>query len=223
MPLPPRLRSPVWLLDLDNTLHNASAHIFPHLNQAMTRYLEQHLALTRAEADALRRHYWLRYGATLLGLMRHHGTDPHHFLAETHHFEDLRPMLVFDRALRAMLRKLPGSKIVFSNGPQHYAEAVVRLIGIEHRIDDIFGIERMGFQPKPGLAAYRAVLRAHRLHAAQCIMVEDTPANLRPAYRLGMRTVLISKTPRTPAYVHLRLANVLELPRHAGKLMQRPA
>jgi putative hydrolase of the HAD superfamily len=27
-----KITSPVWLFDLDNTLHNASPHIFPHLN-----------------------------------------------------------------------------------------------------------------------------------------------------------------------------------------------
>ncbi len=42
---------PVWLFDLDNTLHNASPHIFPHINRSMTAYLEQHLALSREEAN----------------------------------------------------------------------------------------------------------------------------------------------------------------------------
>ena len=39
--------SPVWLFDLDNTLHNASAHIFPHINRSMTAYLERHLPATK--------------------------------------------------------------------------------------------------------------------------------------------------------------------------------
>ena len=100
----------VWLFDLDNTLHNASPHIFPHINRSMTRYLEQHLGLTRDEANALRMQYWQRYGATLLGLMRHHGTDPDHFLVETHRFDRLHEMMVFERALRGMLRRLPGRR-----------------------------------------------------------------------------------------------------------------
>jgi len=25
-----------WIFDLDNTLHNARPHIFPHINRAMT-------------------------------------------------------------------------------------------------------------------------------------------------------------------------------------------
>lgn len=90
---------PVWLFDLDNTLHNASPHIFPHINRSMTAYLMQHLELDEPAANRLRVDYWRRYGATLLGLMRHHGTDPRHFLHDTHQFPDLARMVVFDNAL----------------------------------------------------------------------------------------------------------------------------
>jgi len=44
--------SPVWLFDLDNTLHDASPHIFPHINRSMTAYLERHLDLAPEEAQA---------------------------------------------------------------------------------------------------------------------------------------------------------------------------
>ena len=52
-----------WIFDLDNTLHNAAPHIFPQINQAMTGYLQTHLALDEAAAVELRRHYAKRYGA----------------------------------------------------------------------------------------------------------------------------------------------------------------
>jgi putative hydrolase of the HAD superfamily len=203
----------VWLFDLDNTLHDASPHIFPHINRSMTAYLERHLAVDRAAADALRVAYWKRYGATLLGLMRHHGTDPHHFLAETHRFESLPDMMVFDRALKAMLRRLPGAKIVFSNGPRAYARAVIRAMGLENQFHDVFGIEDMGFHPKPGIRAYRHLLRAHRLDPRRCVLVEDSADNLRTAKRLGMRTVWVSRSLKAPAYVDHKLASVLGLKR----------
>jgi FMN phosphatase YigB (HAD superfamily) len=42
----PAMTAPVaWIFDLDNTLHNASPHIFPHINRAMNAYLQQHLQL----------------------------------------------------------------------------------------------------------------------------------------------------------------------------------
>ncbi|KON80889.1 pyrimidine 5'-nucleotidase [Azoarcus sp. PA01] len=209
-PLPPRL---VWLFDLDNTLHNASAHIFPHINRSMTAYLEQHLSLSAEEANALRVHYWHRYGATLLGLVRHHGTNPHHFLEATHRFEKLHKLMVFDRALRSMLRKLPGRKIVFSNGPQRYAEAVVGAMGIRRHFHDVFGIEQMRFHPKPGVQAFRHLLQDHRLDPRRCVLVEDSAENLRTAKRLGMKTVLVGRGLKQPAYVDMKISSILRLRR----------
>ncbi len=211
--------APVWLFDLDNTLHNASANIFPHINRRMTDYLERHLSLTRDEANALRVHYWHRYGATLLGLVRHHGTDPHHFLRETHRFEKLRELVVFERALRGMLKALPGRKIVFSNGPYRYALEVLRATGLQRCFSDVVGIEQMRFHPKPGVRAFRHLLHDHRLTPQRCILVEDTAENLRTARRLGMRTVLVSRTPGRPAYVDLKIASVLDLRRNLGRLL----
>ena len=61
------MKNPVWLFDLDNTLHNATPHIFPHINRSMREYIERHLAVDKHEATRIRQHYWERYGATLLG------------------------------------------------------------------------------------------------------------------------------------------------------------
>jgi len=212
---------PIWLFDLDNTLHNASPHIFPHINRSMTRYLEQHLGLGLDEANALRVQYWHRYGATMLGLMRHHGTDPDHFLVETHRFDRLHEMMVFERALRGMLRALPGRRIVFSNAPRHYAEAVLEIMGVRRLFEDVVGIEDLDYHPKPGIRAYRSLLQRRRLNAAQCIMLEDSAVNLRTAKRLGMRTVLVGGGLRTPAYVDLRIPNILALRRQLGRLQVR--
>src|SRR5476649_2591948 len=153
--MPTRL---TWVFDLDNTLHNASPHIFPHISRSMTAYLQEYLQLTEEDAGRLRAHYWRSYGATLLGMMRHHGTDPEHFLRETHDFPDLVGMVVFERGLAAMLRRLPGRKLVLSNAPRHYAAAVLKMIGVESCFDAVHSIESTGYQPKPSLGAYRGLL-----------------------------------------------------------------
>lgn len=209
---------PDWIFDLDNTLHNASPHIFPHINRSMTAYLQRHLRLSEEDAGKLRAHYWRSYGATLLGMMRHHGTDPEHFLRETHAFPDLSGMVVFERGLAAMLRRLPGHKLVLSNAPRDYALAVLQMMGVGNHFDAVHCIESTGYQPKPSLAAFRSLLRAHGLIASRCIMVEDSRENLRPAKRLGMKTVWITREPRAPAYVDVKIASVLALPRLLGRL-----
>lgn len=208
----------VWLFDLDNTLHDASRHILPRINRAMTSYVARHLGLDEAAASALRQHYWHRYGATLLGLLRHHDVDPDHFLRETHRFADLAALVVRQPALRHVLRRLPGRKIVFSNAPAHYAEAVLEVMGVRPLFDAVCGIECLRLRPKPQLHAFLHLMRRQRLAPARCVLVDDSVENLRVAKRLGMRTVWISRPARTPAWVDLRLKSVLELPRRMGTL-----
>ena len=207
-----------WIFDLDNTLHNATPHIFPHINRAMTQYLESELGLDPEAASALRLQYWKRYGATLLGLMRHHGTDPRHFLWQTHQFPELGRMLVREPLLRATLRRLPGRKFVFSNAPVHYSRAVLKGLAIADLFDAVFSIERTRFKPKPDVQGFLRLVRANHLRARRCIMVEDTLVNLRTAKKLGMKTVWVSHERRAPRYVDLRIANLSELRRALPRL-----
>jgi putative hydrolase of the HAD superfamily len=207
-----------WIFDLDNTLHNATPHIFPHINVSMTAYLQQHLQLDEVAANDLRIEYWQRYGATLTGMMKHHGTDPHHFLWHTHQFPQLPQMLVHEMRLRHVLRKLPGKKLVFSNAPKHYANEVLRLMRVEDLFEDVFAIEHARFRPKPEIAGFLRLLGKHKLKPAQCVMVEDAAENLQAAKRLGMTTVWVSNAMRAPAYVDLKIRSVSELPRRWAKL-----
>ncbi len=204
-------RSWTWIFDLDNTLHDATLHVFPHLNRSMTAYLAQHLDLDPEQASRLRRHYWQRYGATLLGLMRHHGTDPHHFLRVTHEFPDLARMVLREPGLRAALCRLPGRKVVFSNSPVRYAREVLRILRITDLFDGVFSIEHTGFRPKPQPAGFLRLLRRHGLHPRGCVMVEDSLPNLRTARRLGMKTVWVSEVRRAPDYVDVIVRSVRDL------------
>lgn len=213
-----RIWPKTWLFDLDNTLHNATPHIFPHINRSMMAYIREHLGVDDSEATSIRQDYWQRYGATLLGLMRHHGTDPHHFLWHTHQFPNLSRMIVFERSVRAMLKRLPGRKIVFSNAPLHYTQAVLALTRIADCFDAVYSVERVRFQPKPAVGGFRHLLRTERLDPRRCIMVEDSLPNLQTAKRLGMKTVWVSANTRQPPYVDVRATSVLDLPRRLAQL-----
>ena len=212
------MNDPVWIFDLDNTLHNASAHIFPHINRSMRDYIKRHLGVSEQEATRIRQDYWVRYGATLLGLIRHHQTDPEHFLRETHQFPDLKPMVVFDKPLLHALRRLPGRKIIFSNGPRHYAEAVLEVTGLAPCFDAVYTVENVRYQPKPMRAGFLALLRAEHLDPRRCIMVEDSLSNLVTAKKLRMKTVWVSTGLRQSPFVDVKIASVLELPRRCARL-----
>src|SRR3954453_20546955 len=84
-----RRRERVWLFDLDNTLHDASHAAFGPISAAMSAYIVEHVGVAEDAATALRQHYWRRYGATLLGMVRHHGVLPAHFLEHTHRLPGL--------------------------------------------------------------------------------------------------------------------------------------
>lgn len=210
--------SRVWLFDLDNTLHNATPHIFPHINRSMREYIERHLGVDDAEATRIRQDYWVRYGATLLGLMRHHGTDPRHFLWETHQFPDLKRMVVFDKPLIHKLRRLPGRKIIFSNAPRHYTDAILDITGLGACFDAIYTVENVRFQPKPMMAGFRALLRAEHLDPRRCIMVEDSLPNLVTAKKLGMKTVWVSAGSRQSPFVDVKIRSATQLSKFYGRL-----
>jgi len=179
----------------------------------MTAYLAEHLDLGADAANALRQLYWRRYGATLVGLIRHHDIDPHHFLRETHRFPGIENLVMGRRELRSALRRLPGRKIVFSNAPAHYSRAILAALGVEDLFDDVFSIERTRFRPKPDAHGFRRLLRTHGLLASRCIMVEDSLENLRTAKRLGMKTVWVDQSSRAPTWVDANVRHIVRLPR----------
>ena len=138
-----RKRTPVWLFDLDNTLHDASHAAFEPISAAMTRYIAEHLELADDAAAALRQRYWKRYGATLLGLVRHHAIDAAHFLDHTHRLPDLEARLrssAHDRAaLRQRYWKRYGATLLglvrhHAISAAHFLEHTHRLPGLEDRL-----------------------------------------------------------------------------------------
>ena len=154
-----------------------------------------------------------KYGTTLSGLMRHHGTDPREFLRATHQFPELGGMLVHENALRHALVRLGGTKLVFSNAPRHYVDQVLHAMGIRRHFDAVYTIESTRYRPKPATAGFHVLMRAHKLDPHRCVFVDDMLENLQAARRLGIATVWVSKGLGRPRYVDLRIASVLDLPR----------
>ncbi|HUW76019.1 MAG TPA: HAD-IA family hydrolase, partial [Gallionella sp.] len=184
----------------------------------MTAYLQEHLQLDEAAANNLRVHYWRRYGATLSGMMRHHGTDPFHFLWYTHQFPELERMVLRAPRLRHILKTLPGRKMVFSNAPAHYAHAVLKLLRVDDLFDDVMAVEHTRYRPKPDIFGFIRLLKMHRIKAPQCIMVEDSLDNLHTAKRLGMRTVWVNAGNKSAPCVDAKIRDVMQLPEILGRI-----
>ena len=220
-----------WLFDLDNTLHNASASAFAGVNRSMTDYIVEHLGLGEAGADALRRDYWLRYGATLLGLVRHHGVAPMHFLDQTHRLPGLEQRVHGHAHDFAALARLPGRRYVLTNAPRDYTARVLGALGIGHLFHGVLTIEDMRmfgqWRPKPDRRMFRRLLARLRTPAGRVTLVEDTLEHQKAARSLGMHTVWMqrwtrragwgvaatTRVARRPAYVDRRVSRLAQLTR----------
>jgi len=198
----------VWFFDLDDTLHDASGGAFQAINRSMTDYIARELALGDIEADVLRRHYWQRYGATLLGLIRHRGVRPAHFLHHTHLLPGLEGRLRSHPHDVAALRRLPGRKYVLTNAPAAYAERVLAALGLARCFDGVIPIEQMRMfgqlRPKPDRRMFRALLARLGVRAADAVLIEDTLAHQKAAYAVGLRTVWMLRWRPVPGGVVTR-------------------
>lgn len=220
------MRNPTWLFDLDNTLHNASHAIFPAINVNMNAFIAEVLGKSGAQSDAAavnaaRLAYLQRYGATLLGMVKHHEVKPVDFLHAAHRFDDLTSMIRAERGLARLLKRLPGRKILLTNAPRRYSHEVLRHLGLHRHFARHVPIESMRvhgqLRPKPSRLLLRKLIAKERISAASCILVEDTVRTLKGAKALGMRT----------AWVTQYLAANPDLQQHGGllvppKLSKRP-
>ena len=127
-------------------------------------------------------------------------------------------MVVFERPVIHALRRLPGRKIIFSNAPRHYTEAILAITGLGRCFDAIYSVENVRYQPKPMLAGFRALLRTEHLDPRRCIMVEDSLPNLVAAKKLGMKTVWVSTSYRQSPSADVKIASVIQLPGRCGRL-----
>lgn len=187
----------VWLFDLDNTLHDASHAAFGPTSAAMNDYMVRHLGLEPEEAARLRDHYWSRYGATLLGLVRHHGVHAAHFLEQTHRHPGLEERLRTSLHDRAALQRLRGRKFVLTNAPRAYTMRVLGALRLSTLFDGVISIEDMAMfghlRPKPDARMLRHVMARLKVRATDCVLVEDMLENQKTARGLGLCTAWLQR------------------------------
>jgi putative hydrolase of the HAD superfamily len=192
-----------WVFDLDNTLYPPEIRLFDQIDRRMTDYVMRTLGLDRASADRLRRSYWRDYGTTLAGLMMHHGVDPVPYLVEVHEIDF--SVLTHCDMLRAGIARLPGRRVVYTNGSAPYAQRVIEARGLMGLFDAVYGVENAGYHPKPRAEAFDTVFAADGLDPKLAAMFEDDPRNLHVPHGLGMRTVHVAPIALPPleaAHIH---------------------
>jgi putative hydrolase of the HAD superfamily len=177
-----------WIFDLDNTLYPASADLFGLMDKRMTAYVARTLGIDdMAEAYALQKSYFQQHGTTMAGLMAVHDVDPHHYLADVHDID--LSVLAEDARLARLIARLPGRKLIFTNGDEPYARKVLARLGLSETFEAIHDIHASAYKPKPHGGSYAAMIEGLGIDPEQSVFVEDMARNLAPAKALGMTTV----------------------------------
>ena len=179
-----------WVFDLDNTLYPASAGVFPRIDVRMGAYIANLLGVDAIEARRVQKKYFHEHGTTLSGLMAKHQTDPHHFLEYVHDID--MSSIPQNQRLAAILARLPGRKLVFTNGDQPYAKRILAALGLSDSFEAIYDIHDQAYLPKPAPASYVKMCKDLAVEPTRAIFFEDMARNLKPAKALGMKTVWIN-------------------------------
>jgi putative hydrolase of the HAD superfamily len=156
----------------------------------MDEYVSRLLGLPRAEAKIERQRLFERYGTTLTGLVREHTIDADGFLDHVHDL-DYSPV-VANVALERALEKLPGRKLIFTNGTVRHAERVLDRLGVAHHFGDIFDIVLSDYVSKPDAGPYGVFVRRTGIEPKATAFFEDIARNLEAPHDLGMTTVLVT-------------------------------
>ena len=178
-----------WIFDLDNTLYPPGGEFLHLIEQRMTDYVVRLTGLPRDQAWDLQERYMHEHGATLTGLTAFHGVDPVDFLDEVHDVST--DSLVPDPRLAAAIARLPGRRLVFTNGHGTHARRVLEKLALDQLFDEVFHLETANMVPKPNPAAFDHLIRLHALTPASAAFFEDSERNLAPAAERGMTTVLV--------------------------------
>ena len=178
-----------WVFDLDNTLYPHHL-LWQQVDDRIRNFITEFLKVSHDEAFRIQKDYYKRYGTTMRGLMTEHGLNPDDYLEYVHQIDHspLEP----NPALGAALEKLPGRKLILTNGTRKHADAVMKRLDIDRHFEDVFDIAAADLDPKPLPQVYKRFLKRHAVDPAT--MFEDLARNLQVPHALGMTTVLVVPT-----------------------------
>src|SRR5215216_4592038 len=148
-----------WVFDLDNTLYPHDLNLWQQIDDRIRSFVSNFLKVTKDEAFRVQKDYYKRYGTTMRGLMAEHNMKPDDFLEFVHKI-DHSPLLP-NPELGDALEKLPGRKLILTNGTRQHAENVMKRLEIDRHFEDVFDIAAADLDPKPHPQVYDRFLKKH--------------------------------------------------------------
>lgn len=183
-----------WVFDLDDTLYPSSDALYAQMCSRIQTYIMNLLHVDEKQAWIIQKDYYVRYGATVRGLMLEHGINPESFVEYVHQL-DLSPLKT-DKELDGYLKNLDARKFIFTNGAKSHALRVIKHLGIDGNFEGIFSISDADYTPKPAKETYVKMLDTFGIAAGESIMCDDNQRNLLTAHELGMKTLWINGNTR---------------------------
>ena len=189
MPSRPFTHVETWVFDLDNTLYPHHVNLWQQVDARIGEFIGNYLRVDPIEARRIQKDYYRRYGTSMRGMMTEHGVRADDYLAYVHKIDQspLEP----NPAMGAAIAKLPGRKLILTNGSIDHADKVLERLGIGSHFEAVFDIIAAELEPKPAPQTYRRFLDLHHVDPAHAAMFEDLSRNLVVPHQLGMTTVLI--------------------------------
>ena len=135
--------------------------------------------------------YWKEYGTTLRGMMLHHGMEPEAFLHDVHDI-NAGEILSEDDELNRALARLPGRKVIYTNGIREHAERILETLGVLHHFEQIYDIRFNDYIPKPSKKTLAMLIEEEGATPERTLVVDDMADNLAVATGLGCKTVWIT-------------------------------
>jgi putative hydrolase of the HAD superfamily len=178
-----------WVFDLDNTLYPHDLNLWQQIDDRIRDYVSDFLKVNKEDAFRVQKDYYQRYGTTMRGLMTENGLKPDDYLAYVHAID--HSPLVPNPQLGDAIEKLPGRKLILTNGTRAHADSVMKRLEIDRHFEDVFDIAAADLDPKPLPQVYDRFLKRHHVDPKRAAMFEDLARNLEVPHALGMTTVLV--------------------------------
>ncbi|HTB05032.1 MAG TPA: pyrimidine 5'-nucleotidase [Bradyrhizobium sp.] len=178
-----------WVFDLDNTLYPHHVNLWQQVDVRIGEFVGAFLKISAEEARVIQKDYYRRYGTTMRGMMTEHGVLADDYLAYVHQIDHspLQP----NPAMGAAIARLPGRKLILTNGSTDHADKVLQRLGISAHFEAVFDIIAAELEPKPAPRTYQKFLDLHQVDPTKAAMFEDLARNLVVPHQLGMTTVLV--------------------------------
>ena len=198
------------VFDLDDTLYPPGNGLWDEIGERINRFMVEQAGIDPAHVNDIRRRYFLTYGTSLRGLMNDYpNVNPDAYLAFVHEVDHNR-YITHNPALDAMLAALPQPKSIFTNADSRHAARVLNCLGVARHFPLIVDIRAMNFENKPRPQAYETLLKMIGASASECLLVEDSLRNLRPAKALGFTTLLVGNGHEPDPAIDHHVNNILD-------------